>query len=155
MRKDDTLRAAVVAALPDLNRDAQALKVWLEKGSIASVGAAGIGWEYRYQLSLLLLDFTSDPDLLFHAILQWLRTEQPDLLMSPGALEKALTFEVDVLGDQLADILVTISLTESVQGVARPGGIEMIHPPLPAFDDDRPLAPDAPRLSSIRGNGQA
>src|SRR5690606_10278638 len=83
LRKPDTLRAAIVTRLPELARDAQALKVWVDKGRVAARASRGMmAWEYRYQLSILIIDFAQDPDLLFCAVLEWLAIEQPELLLN-------------------------------------------------------------------------
>ncbi len=70
MRKPDSLRAAIEAAVPDLARNPGQLKIWLDKGSVQACGrGVPVALAYRYKLSLLVLDFAaSEPHTLFAAI---------------------------------------------------------------------------------------
>jgi hypothetical protein len=137
MRKPDSLRAAVTAALPELARDPQALKIWLSKGHVRSNGTgAGARMEYGYELSLFLLDFTGDPDVLFAAVVEWLAIEQPNLLLRPNDPSSVIPFEIDVLDDSKVDILVSLQLDEAVDHA----GGKFVHLPTPVVDDNAPIA---------------
>lgn len=143
MRKPDSLRAAVTAALPELARDPQALKVWLSKGHVKSNGTgANARMEYAYELSLLLLDFTGDPDTLFAALVEWLAMEQPNLLLRPTDASSVIPFEIDVLDDSKVDILVSLQLDEAID---RAGG-SFVHLPTPLLDDDAPIGASFGRI---------
>ena len=142
MRKHESLRSAVVAAFPDLKRDPGDLAVWVEGGRIAArAGPAGarasIGFEWRYRLNLVLLDFVGDPNVLIRAVLDWLRIEQPDTLLSHTAGDEAIAFDVDVLDDRKVDIELKLELSEAVD-IAADGAMTYRDEPalaLPGFED--------------------
>ncbi|MFV0625206.1 phage tail protein [Sphingomonas sp. ac-8] len=137
MRKPDSLRAAVTAALPDLARDPHALKIWLAKGHVKSNGVGtDARLEYGYELSLLLLDFTGDPDTLFAALVEWLAREQPNLLLRPTDASAVIPFEIDVLDDSKVDILVSLQLDEAIER----NGDGFTHLPTPLLEESAPIA---------------
>ncbi|WP_299307780.1 phage tail protein [uncultured Croceicoccus sp.] len=119
MRKHDTLRAALTAAFPDLTRDPQALSIYIDKGRIAARAGPGgayraTGFEWRYTVNAVLLDFAGDPNHLAVTVLEWIRTAQPERLQNHRTGDEAFSFEVDILDDQKADIAITIELDEAV-----------------------------------------
>jgi hypothetical protein len=148
MRKADSLRAAIVAELPELAQDPQALKIWLDKGSVIARTAPGrLAWEYRYSISLLLLDFAGDQDRIFAAVIQWVAVEQPDLLMPPAGVENAIRFQADIVDDVRADVLVELEVSESVQ-VEQGVATHLTEPPLPEMESiDGQAVP--PRLAIV------
>lgn len=154
MRKPDSLRTAIVAAVPELARDAQALKIWFDKGKLAAIAGAGPrGWEYRYQLSLFMMDYAGDPDLVFNAVLDWVQIEQPELLLDPKRPDDPIRFQAEILDDMKVDLLIELDLTEAVQAFAVDGGYELRHLAEPLLDDDTPLVAGAPPLTCIEGDG--
>ncbi|MCF5922874.1 phage tail protein, partial [Xanthomonas perforans] len=54
MIKPASLRAHLVAALPDLARDADRLLVFIDAGSLVSTVQPGLSFEYQYTLNLIL-----------------------------------------------------------------------------------------------------
>ncbi|QQN73176.1 phage tail protein [Croceicoccus sp. YJ47] len=119
MRKHDALRAALTAAFPDLTRDPQALSIYIDKGRIAARAGPGgtnraTGFEWRYTLNVVLLDFAGDPNRLAATVLEWIRAAQPERLQNHTAGDEAFSFEVDILDDDKADIAITIALDEAV-----------------------------------------
>lgn len=114
MKKPASLRAAITAALPDLATDPDKLTVHIDAGVIAASGGLTASFEYRYTCNVILLDFAGDADTLFIAINEWVRRYQVDLLNDPEARANGITFEVDILANQLADVSIKLQLTESV-----------------------------------------
>ncbi|KVC58908.1 phage tail protein [Burkholderia stagnalis] len=114
MIKPAGLRAAIVAAIPSLRGDPDKLTVFIDQGSIAATGARSLSFEYRYVCNVLLLDFGGDPDALFVALLDWVRHNQPDLVLNPDEHASGITYEIDVLNNKTADVSIKVQLTESV-----------------------------------------
>lgn len=113
MKKPDSLRAAIVAAMPALDQDPDRFLVFVKTGKLVSRWGADPSFEYRYTLVIGLLDFPGDPNLLFLSIQQWLQVNQADILV-PGRDDDAFDFAADILDSGKADIRVEIPLTESV-----------------------------------------
>ena len=68
-------------------------------------------------------------------LLQWLTRHQPELLANPANREK-LTFEVDVLSDNLVDLAIKMPLTERVLVTrAADGSVQLQHLPEPPAED--------------------
>lgn len=148
MLKPASLRAALVAALPDYGRDPDRLVIFAEKGRIATrptaaAAPANFNFEYRYDLRVILLDYPGHPDLVILPVLQWLAVNQPDLLQARATANEAITFEAEFLSQTAADIELTLRLTEAVRVEGRSdGGTDLHHLQEPALVDP-PLGGDA------------
>jgi len=142
VRKPDSLRAALTEAVPALATNPHQLKMWIDNGRVRSLGHAGpAAMDYRYKLSLLLMDFAADePHTFFAAIAAWLAIEQPELLLRPLDQDAGIAFEIQVLDDAKVDILVTLDLDEAVRGPAA-GPIATL--PEPTLEGSELLAPGA------------
>lgn len=156
MKKPDSLRAALTAAVPDLARDPAQLILWIDQGTIAAPMTAAYHFAYSYRLNILLLGYGGHQALLAVAILAWLRVQQPDLLQ-PG--KDAIAFEADFLDNGTVDLRLTLQLTEQVHTQRRAdGGFDMhfAEEPDPLFADDMPLGDEGPasRLTSLWLDGE-
>lgn len=156
MIKPASLRAAIVALLPESARDPQNLLMWVDQGTIVSRSTPTLGFTYRYRLNVILIDFAGEPSVVMLAVTNWLRVNQPDLL-TPG--REAFAIEVDLIDSKLVDLQLQIMLEENVSVARREdGGYNLQHlpEPDPLFDDDEPLtgsdgqpAPGTPPLTQI------
>lgn len=136
MFKPDSLRAHLVAAIPELARDPDKLLVFIDDGSIVSRLAPGLSFEYRYQLQLVLTDFAAHPDSVMVPLLTWLRVQQPELLANHANAER-IGFQADILAHDKVDLAITLPLTERVGVHARPeGGHDVQHYPEPQLEPD-------------------
>lgn len=137
MLKPSSLRAHLTAAVPDLARDPENLLLLVENGHIIATGTAALSWQYRYTLSLIVLDWAGHADALIAPLLAWAKRHQPELFDNPARREQAIRFQVEMLSTSTADIQISIDLTEDV--LARPragapaGALNLIHKdePLP------------------------
>lgn len=157
MRKHDSFRAAIVAALPDLARDPQALAVFVDKGRIAArAGPAGAlkatGFEWRYTLNAILLDFDGDPNVLAAAVLDWIGTFQPELLQNHASGNEAFQFQVDVLDDTKVDIEIAIEINEAVD---RASDGTMTYRDEPTLEVNFAGVPAGTALDAITVSGEA
>ncbi|HEX8402227.1 MAG TPA: phage tail protein [Allosphingosinicella sp.] len=122
MLKPDLLRAALVAAVPELARDPDKLTLFVEKGRIAARAGPANGFEYRYQLQAVLLDFTGHPDAVMIAVLNWIHDHQPELLLNHSAGNEAISFDADIIDADTIDLAFTLELNEAVTFTPRAGG---------------------------------
>jgi hypothetical protein len=131
MLKPDSLRSALDAVFPDIVRDPDRCKLFVDKGRIAArFPAPGTPpcWEWRYRLNLRMFDYTDHPDRLILPILTWLAVNQPELLLNHANGDQALPFEADIIDDKTIDISIDLELVEAVRAVPREGGgWDMIH----------------------------
>lgn len=144
MNKPDQLRAALVAALPELADDPNRLRMWVEDGSatsrLAPATAPAHGFEMRYRLTVIVEAWTQSPLLILVIILDWLRTAQPDQLAVTS--ERALRFEADILDANTFDLAFDLDLTEAIDATQREdGGFDMLPraEPLPVLGNDQPI----------------
>ncbi|MGV3511904.1 MAG: phage tail protein [Novosphingobium sp.] len=158
MKKPGLLRAAIAALYPAYARDPHKLAMWVERGTVRATGGRQRGFAWEYQLIVLAEDFTGKPEGLFFAVVDWLRTQQPDLIQ-PNT--QGFPFEVDVIDDKTFDVKMTLPLREvvtatPVAGVgALPGGWQVeVQPEVELFPDAAEIGPG---LTSIwvRSNGDA
>lgn len=155
MLKINALRDFLVAAMPELAADPAALRMWVDRGTVASTLSATASFAFRFRLNVLLIDFAGDIAQLALAIVIWLRTHQPDLLTGTA---DAFEFEADFLDAEKADLLFQINLRQNVSAVPGAQGItaRYLPEPDPLFADDAPILglPDAPLLSAIVMEGE-
>jgi hypothetical protein len=120
MEKPDSLRAALTAAYPQLARDPERLNMWVERGKIRAPMTPDLGLAWEYTLSILITDCTTQPSVLFFAINQWCRTNQPDLLSANPS--HGYEFEADIIDPNTVDLHITLKLTEQVTAMANTDG---------------------------------
>jgi hypothetical protein len=145
MKKPESLRIALTAALSELRGDPSRLAIWIEDGAVRSRQTGKHGFSFKYPLSVLLREVKTDIAIVTHAINRWLDANQPDQLA--GGAGDSYKFETDILDNNLADILFTIDLCEHVGVMPQPDGswsIEYLAEPNPLFTDydflsDNPL----------------
>lgn len=155
MQKPDSLRAAITAVDSELGRDPDRLKMWVEKGKIRAPMTPSRAFTYEYTLTIVVTDYPGHPSVVFLAISDWLRINQPDLL-SPAATG-GYSFEADILDNKTIDLQIDLPLTEQVLLTPREGGgwdLEHIAEPDPLFADDVPLHEAAPLLAEGWSQGE-
>ena len=86
--------------------------MWVEEGHIRSPMTASRGFEWKYRLNITLTDCTTHPSVLFLAINDWLRVNQPDLISN--ATSEGYKFEADIIDTKSVDLHITLHLTEQV-----------------------------------------
>ncbi|KVQ19408.1 phage tail protein [Burkholderia ubonensis] len=126
MNKPDSLRRALVAAVPALGTDPGKLTVLVEQGSLAATGTLTPSFEYRYVARVLAPNFTGDADPVFVALVEWVRANQPDLVTNPAARADGITFEMSVRDPALVDLSIKLALTESVVVTTGPDGKQIV-----------------------------
>ncbi|AKC78752.1 tail protein [Xanthomonas arboricola] len=133
MIKPASLRAHLVAALPDLARDADRLLVFIDAG-LVSTFQPGLSFEYQYTLNLILTDYAGHPDSVMLPLLEWVQVNQSELLSNP-ARRGDIAFEADILANDAVDLSIKLPLTERVVVTAKnDGGYDITHAPEPVID---------------------
>lgn len=156
MKKPDSLRAALVATMPELAVNPAQLIMWVDQGGVASPITSSFSFAYRYRLNILLLGFGGYSAVLMIAILSWLRIQQPELLQPA---KEAISFEADFLDAGSVDLQLAIELTEQVRSVRRVDGgfdMEFMAEPDPLLVDDLAVsdAVPLPDLTSLWFEGE-
>ena len=110
MRKIDSLRAALFAAIPELANDYNRLRVWVDRGAGEGRQTASNSFGLKFRLNVLAVEVATDLSLITLAVLKWLRANQPELLQ-PGA--DSFSFDADILDDKTSDVLIQIDITQN------------------------------------------
>ncbi|CUA82090.1 P2 phage tail completion protein R (GpR) [Gulbenkiania indica] len=139
MNKPSACRAAIEAALPYLRKDPDRLVMFIEGGKIAA-SLGGPGFEYRYTLTIGLLDFNQHPDTVMIPLLQWLKTNEPAALQNPDRAKEAITFEAEILNHTTYDLRLQVTLTERVKVDISGSDITATHLPEPDLGKTWPQA---------------
>lgn len=120
MEKPTSLRAALTAADPQLARDPDRLNMWVTEGRVRAPMTAARGFTWEYTLNITITDMTTHPSVLFLAINDWCRPNQPDLLT---ALANAgYGFEADIIDPNTVDLHITLKLSEQVDLITNTDG---------------------------------
>lgn len=142
MNKPESLRAHLVAAIPELKRNPDRLLVFVDNGSMRSTTAPGLSFEYSYTLNLILTDFAGHPDAIAIPLFAWIMTNQRELMENLERGRDAIKFEADILDNSKVDLSITLPLTERVIVKRQADGtLQVSHPAEPAVDDELFLVP--------------
>lgn len=118
MIKPDSLRAALTAAIADLERDPDRLAIFVDKGRLVSRLTPGLGFEWRYTIRLEFHDFTGSPDTIAVPLLLWLREHQPERFLEFAREDSAIGFAADIIDSTTWDVAIAFELSEAVELVA-------------------------------------
>ena len=114
MLKPQQLRQALTDSVPELQRNPDALNVFIDSGRIVSTLASSLSFKYQYRLNMVITDYAGNIDLLIVPLLAWLRTNEPDIMASEEKRRTGFTFEADVISDTASDISIELQLSERV-----------------------------------------
>lgn len=158
MAKHDRLREYLVAALPELARYPDKLLIYMTGGTIAARMGGNLGFEYRAQLQLDVLDFPGEPAAFFLPFLLWVRRHEPAVLLAHD--DRALRFDIDVRDQGAVDISIQLPMSEAVDVLPRSdgSGYDMtLRPESPIVDTEfaggLPEPDPLPLLRRIYANG--
>lgn len=114
MKKPDTLRAALTAAMPDLANDPDRFLVFIDNGALHASYAPGLSFEYAYTLNIIITDFTGDPNAVMVPLLMWVSVNQSELMDNVDKRRDGIQFEADILDNARCDLSIKLQLTERV-----------------------------------------
>jgi hypothetical protein len=114
MIKPASLRAHLTASTPELKTNPEKLTVFVKAGRLACAGGHSISYEYRYTLSVVVLDYNSHPDAIMVPLLAWVKRHQVELFENTELRDKSIRFEVEYLNAETLDLSIEIDLTERV-----------------------------------------
>lgn len=134
MNKPASCRAAIEAALPYLRKEPDRLVMFIEGGKIAA-SLGGPGFEYRYTLTIGLLDFNQHPDAVVIPLLQWLKSHAPGVMQNPDTAKEAITFEAEILNHNTYDLRLQLKLSERVKVTIAGSDCTAEHLPEPQLGD--------------------
>lgn len=134
MNKPASCRAAIEAALPYLRKEPDRLVMFIEGGKIAA-SLGGPGFEYRYTLTIGLLDFNQHPDTVMIPLLQWLKSHAPAVMQNPDTAKEAITFEAEILNHNTYDLRLQLKLSERVKVTITGNDCTAEHLPEPQLGD--------------------
>lgn len=135
MNKPESLRAHLLAAIPELKRNPDRLLVFIDNGSMRSTAAPGLSFEYSYTLNLILTDFAGHPDAVAIPLFAWVLVNQRELMENQEKGLDAIKFEADILDNSKVDLSITLPLTERVIVKQHADGtLHVDHPKEPQLD---------------------
>ncbi len=127
MLKPQQLRQTLTDSVPELQRNPDALNVFIDSGRIVSTLASSLSFEYQYRLNMVITDYAGNIDLLIVPLLAWLRTNEPDIMASEEKRRTGFTFEADVVSDTASDISIELQLSERVIVKQADNGLHVTH----------------------------
>lgn len=142
MYKPDSLRAALLASVPQLKHDPEQLLIFIDEGTVRCTAAASLSFEYGYTLQVILTDFPGSPDAVMLPLLGWLREHQSELLTNLEKSAESIKFEAEVIDKSKVDLAISLPLTERVV-IKRleDGTYSVTHVPEPQYDAYEPYGP--------------
>ncbi|AZY53261.1 phage tail protein [Bordetella avium] len=114
MRKATELREYLTRHNRFLSENPDRLHIFVEQGNIVCTGTRSLSHEYRFTLIIVVTDYAGPPDALMLPLLAWIRIKQPELLANPTRRDNAISFDVELLNHESADIEIKVPLTERV-----------------------------------------
>lgn len=150
MNKPESLRAHLLAAVPQLKSNPDRLMVFIDEGTIRSTAAPGLSFEYAYTLNIILTDFPGHPDAVAIPLLAWVLVNQRELMENLEKSKEAITFEADVLDSSKVDLSIKLPLTERVIVKKQPDDtLQVTHPDEPRVEE--PITLSALRIETPAG----
>lgn len=135
MNKPNSLRAHMLAAVPELKNNPDRLLVFIDNGTIRSTAAHGLSFEYAYTCHMILTDYAGHPDAVAIPLLAWLMVNQAELLANLEKGKTAITFEADILDNSKVDLSIKLPLTERVIVKKQPDNtLQVDHPDEPQLE---------------------
>ncbi len=148
MQKPDSLRSALVTAIPELARDPDKLKLFIDRGQIQTLATGSLAFAWSYTLNLIVEDWTGHPDLIVIAVIIWLRDNQIELVARHDEGKSGFRFEADIIDANTIDLSIELDLLEPVGAIKREdGGYDLTH-----FAQPAPVIPDEVALVTSPGN---
>lgn len=141
MNKPDSLRAHLLAAVPELKNNPDRLLIFIDNGKVRCTAAASLSFEYGYDLQVIFTDFAGHPNSVMVPLLGWLRVNQAELLENLDKSADGIKFEADLIDNSKVDMSLSLPLTERV--VVRQddtGNITITHPGEPQRNPDWPAS---------------
>ncbi|SFC75765.1 P2 phage tail completion protein R (GpR) [Pseudomonas citronellolis] len=143
MYKPDSLRATLLASVPQLRRDHERLLIFIDEGSVRCTAATSLSFEYGYSLQIILTEFPGSPDAVMLPLLGWVREHQSELLANLDKSADGIKFEADILDKTKVDLSITLPLTERVVVVREADGSYTVthatEPQYAAYEDSGPV----------------
>lgn len=143
MKKPDSLRSHILAAVKELQRDPERMLIFTDKGNVRCTGANGLSFEYVYDLNFILTEFAGELDAVMIPLLDWVRVNQSELLMNLDKNKEAFKFETVILNNGTVDLSLTFPVTERVIVKRQDDGkLQVSFPPEPQYEtplDSQPM----------------
>ena len=139
MNKPNSLRKHLLEHITELRNDPDRLLIFIENGKIRSTAAAGLSFEYEYNLQMIITDFAGHPDSVMIPLLGWLRTNQHELLANFDKNKDGIQFDAEIMANDLVDLSITLPLSERV--IVKPqedGTLDVKHPQEPQLAEGYP-----------------
>lgn len=114
MKKPQSLRAHLLAAVPELQRDPERILIFVDEGAVRSTLANGLSFEYAYTLTMILTDYAGDLAAVSVPLLDWVRVNQSELMANLDNVKKGIKFEAEILANDKVDLAIQLPLTERV-----------------------------------------
>lgn len=114
MKKPQSLKDHLLSAVPELQRDPERVLVFADEGTVRSTLANGLSFEYVYTLTLILIDYAGDLAAVSIPVLDWIRTNQSELMANLENSKSAIKFEAEILSNDKVDLVIQIPVTERI-----------------------------------------
>ena len=136
MKKPDSLRTHLLAAIKELQRDPERMLIFTDKGNVRCTGASGLSFEYVYDLNFILTEYAGELDAVMIPLLDWVRINQSELIMNLEKSKEAFKFETVILNNNTVDLSLTFPLTERVIVKRKDDGtLDVTFPEEPQYQD--------------------
>lgn len=135
MYKPSSLKQYLINSVKELQRSPDRVLVFMDEGNVVCSSAPGLSFEYRYTLTLIITDYAGQPDAVFIPLLAWVGEHQRELLDNHEQRQQAISFNAEVLANDLVDIEISLPLTERVIVKRQDdGSLIMTHPQEPQLE---------------------
>ena len=138
MIKPNRLRAMLTRTLSYFAQNPDALNLQFDNGKIKVTGNKSSSFEYHYDLLVSVKDFPCHPDVLFVPVIDFIRTEQQELLYNSDNWGK-IEFDIVDNNHKTYDIYINIPLTERVIAKVENGEYLIQHGNEPQLNEYQPL----------------
>lgn len=147
MYKLNSLRQAMIDAIPQLSAHPDKLFFSVEGGNINARLSTSLSFEKMYRLKGVANNFVGESDQLFVPLLAWLRQNQPDIFALDEGRKNGCLFQIEQNADESINISFSLQLTERILVAEEDGTLQASHSPEPPLPE--PVTP--PKALYING----
>ena len=131
MHKLNSLRQALIDAVPQLNAHPDHLQMSVGSGNIDARLASSLSFEKKYELKANISSFAGDSEGVFVPVLDWLRETQPDIFTLDDGRKNGFLFGVTFNDDGTVNISFSLQLTERTIIKEENGALHVSYAPEP------------------------
>lgn len=151
MQKPAQIRAALSSAIPFFKTNPAQVAIIVETGKLRAREPID-SFEYNYTLTILITDYTAEPETIFIPLLNWAVANELTSIQSHEKANDLINFDIAILDDGAYDIEIKMDLSEAIKLTKTGGHFSAESIPEPTMSDELRVDLGLPPLKDLIPN---